>query len=190
MLDFWGPAQCQTFDVYVCWIDWNQAEQWVRAMCCLLLVDANHSELCLEMFDTWLEKENDNFPDRSKSSYFFLSKNHSSFKHHWTSPVMSTRLELCGCESPVLSLKLEPYMWVISAKRSQRFRHVILLCNIFQVLQPWGLSPYCSFSNSLSHLSDLGWWLFTSQTTETGLILEADRVAAVLPISGPWIVHN
>lgn len=50
-------------------------------------------------------------------------------------------------------------MWVNSGEGSQRFRHIILLQNIIQGIQPWDY-PLTVASRTLSHLSDLGWWLF------------------------------
>lgn len=78
VLDFWGPAQCQTLDVLsICaelnGPEWGWGTEW-PLICCLLLVDLNRSELCLTLFDTWLEKEEENFPDGSKGSYFSFLK--------------------------------------------------------------------------------------------------------------------
>lgn len=173
------------------WIDKNQTEALSEScMCCLLLGDANHSELCLTLFDTWLEKEEDNFPDGSKSSYFSILK----------TTLLSNTIELaqfCTLGLNCVVVKAKFFLWgwspicgwaqVKGLRDSDTSSFYIIL---FKHSSP-GTIPLTVAFRTLSHLSDFSWWLFISQTTKTRFILEADvSVAVVLPISGPWIVQN
>lgn len=76
-LGFLGPSTLPNSPCMCAELDQNQTEALSDAcasICCLLLVDANHSELCLKLLDTWLEEEKENSSDGPTSSCFSFLK--------------------------------------------------------------------------------------------------------------------
>lgn len=76
-LGFLGPSTLPSSPCMCAELDQNQTEALSDAcasICCLLLVDANHSEPCLKLLDTWLEEEKENSSDGPTSSCFSFLK--------------------------------------------------------------------------------------------------------------------
>lgn len=103
--DFWGPAPCLTLSVNVCAELIRETEALSdphMSLCCLLLLDANHSELCLQLLEACLDEEKDN-SQKGQRACIFLPKN-LSFRTPLNYPIVYTGLQSC-------STKAKCFLW-------------------------------------------------------------------------------
>lgn len=84
---------------YVCWTEWTRIRlrHWVTAY--MLPSPCGCKSFWTPPDIVWhlVGKRGRELPWRVKGFLFLLSKTHCSFRHCWTSPVMYSGLELCGC---------------------------------------------------------------------------------------------